>query len=313
MFYDVILSPVGQPNFKKEYHNRAERERTRKINSSIQEIRVLTGTGETDKVSILENAVTIVKEINAGTYRPPASVQTGRPVAAPQAMAVAAVGAAAAPAGAAAVGSNAWQTEISPLFDVMHIAAAMVSLDLRITGSNQSMAAVIGCECAELLEQPFLACFHPEDAGHISRTMRHLQQQQHAHTQQVQAQAQLAAQAAAAQATVAQSLDGIATPPLLHVQPHAIAPLQTWEVLTVRVCRRVRTHKRRSLFLPFPRLFSRLFCSVLFCLGPLDGASELSHLARDQQLNWHGVCRPAARLLVPDRRQAGVQAARLLV
>jgi hypothetical protein len=124
----------------------------------------------------------------------------------------------------------------------MHIAAAMVSPDLRIAGCNQSMGAVIGCDCSELLEQPFLACFHPEDAGHISRTMRHLQQQHQAHRQQLVAQAQIAAHAAAvAQAAAAQSLDGVVTPPLLTPpQQHQIPPLQTWEVLTLRVCRRVR-------------------------------------------------------------------------
>lgn len=258
---------------------------------------MLTGTGETDKVSILENAKRVINEIHAGTYRPPASVQTGRPIPSPQAMAAAAVGRPRMVTAAAGGSSNAWQTEISPLFDVMHIAAAMISLDLRITGSNGSMAAVIGCELAELLKQPFLACFHPEDAGHVSRTMRHLQQQQHAYAQQAQAQAQLAAQAAAAHAAQAQSLDGIGTPPLLQVQPQAIARLKAWEVLTVRVCRRVRS--RRS---PRPTIVNSLLTSVVTSVfaGSLDGSRELPHLTCDKQLKWHEVLWSATRVLVPD-------------
>lgn len=70
------LSPNSQKNFKKEYHNRAERERTRKINNSIQEIRGLTGCVETDKVSILESATKCIADINAGTYRPSPRVKS---------------------------------------------------------------------------------------------------------------------------------------------------------------------------------------------------------------------------------------------
>ena len=71
------VSPNSQKNFKKEYHNRAERERTRKINNSIQEIRLLTGCVETDKVSILESASKCIADINAGTYRPSPRVRSG--------------------------------------------------------------------------------------------------------------------------------------------------------------------------------------------------------------------------------------------
>lgn len=124
------------------------------------------------------------------------------------------------------------------LYTVMHIAAAMISPDLRIQAANQSMGAVIGCDCSELQEQPFLACFHPEDAAHASRTMRHLQQQHFSHRQQLAAQAQLAAHAAAIQAAAAQAIDGLNTPPAPLPQ-HQVPPLQTWEVLTLRISRRV--------------------------------------------------------------------------
>lgn len=120
----------------------------------------------------------------------------------------------------------------------MHIAAAMISPDLRIQAANESMGAVIGCDCSELRNQPFLACFHPEDAAHASRTMRHLQQQHFSHRQQLAAQAQLAAHAAALQAAAAQAMDGLNTPPAPLTQ-HQVPPLQTWEVLTLRISRRV--------------------------------------------------------------------------
>lgn len=120
----------------------------------------------------------------------------------------------------------------------MHIAAAMISPDLRITTANQSMGAVVGCDCSELQDQPFFACFHPEDAAHASRTMRHLQQQHFSHRQQLAFQAQLAVHAAATQAAASQSVDGLHTPPPL-LQQHQIPPLQTWEVLTLRISRRV--------------------------------------------------------------------------
>ena len=112
----------------------------------------------------------------------------------------------------------------------------MISPDLRITAANQSMGAVIGCDCSELKEQPFLACFHSEDVAHASRTMRHLQQHHFSHRQQLAAQAQIAAHAAAAQAAAAQAVDGLNTPPPPLQQPQ-IVPLQAWEVLTLRIAR----------------------------------------------------------------------------
>ena len=122
------VSPNSQKNFKKEYHNRAERERTRKINNSIQEIRLLTGCVETDKVSILESASKCITDINAGTYKPSPRVKTAasRSTAAaatsPTAMSVVAQSqsppsappAAAPPA--VAIQPDAYR-DISPLFD----------------------------------------------------------------------------------------------------------------------------------------------------------------------------------------------------
>lgn len=65
---DLALAVNPTSSFKtskKEYHNRAERERTRKINASIQEIKALTGCAEPDKVSILQTAVRLISEMNA--------------------------------------------------------------------------------------------------------------------------------------------------------------------------------------------------------------------------------------------------------
>lgn len=119
-------SPNSQKNFKKEYHNRAERERTRKINNSIQEIRGLTGCVETDKVSILESASKCIADINAGTYRPSPRVRsaayraTAAAATSPSAMSMGthsppSARAAAAPA-ATRMQPDAYR-DLSPLFD----------------------------------------------------------------------------------------------------------------------------------------------------------------------------------------------------
>jgi PAS domain S-box-containing protein len=133
------LNSQSHASFKKEYHNKAERERTRKINNSIQEIRSLTGCGETDKVSILESAVLNIMTTNTRQRR-----------------------------------LDETPAAISPLFDAMHIALAMVTLENRISGCNPSMAAVIGCSCEELVDSAFLECFHPHDAAQLTQSMREL-------------------------------------------------------------------------------------------------------------------------------------------
>ena len=56
----------------------------------------------------------------------------------------------------------------------MHIALAMVTLESRVSGCNPSMAAVVGCSCEELVDTPFLDCFHPEDASVLAQAMRDL-------------------------------------------------------------------------------------------------------------------------------------------
>ena len=119
----------------------------------------------------------------------------------------------------------------------MHIAAAMVSLEIgqqthRITASNQSMGAVMGCPCEQLVECEFLPCFHPEDAAKLARTMRQLIQQQQQQGQQVM----MAAPSPQPGMSLLDSLSTLNTQP--PVQPQQ-QPL--WQVLTLRVCRKVHS------------------------------------------------------------------------
>ena len=206
----------------------------------------------------------------------------------------------------------------------MHIAAALISPDLRITAANQSMGAVIGCDCSELDEQPFLACFHPEDVAHAARTMRHLQQQHFSHRQQGAAQEQIAAHAAAMQAAAAQSIDGLITPPP-PLEQHQIPPLQTWEVLTLRISRRVSAATGNTIAKFDLAVLATVTACFLACapvvplatpnacapprgfVGSVDGASELSNLASSRRART----RPS-RVFFLDRRQARVQATRFL-
>ena len=119
----------------------------------------------------------------------------------------------------------------------MHIAAAMVSLEIgqqthRITASNQSMGAVMGCPCEQLVECEFLPCFHPEDSAKLARTMRQLIQQQQQQGQQVM----MAAPSPQPGMSLLDSLSTLNTQP--PVQPQQ-QPL--WQVLTLRVCRKGRS------------------------------------------------------------------------
>ena len=127
-------------DFKKDYHNRSERERTRRINTSIQELRALIQCPETDKASILATAVVYVSGM----------VASRKQQAAERTM------------------------EISPVFDMMQLAVAMLDLDARVVDCNDTFARFLGRVRDEVAAHELLGLIVPEDTAALSAAMQAL-------------------------------------------------------------------------------------------------------------------------------------------
>ena len=126
----ALAGPSNTTNFKKEYHNRAERDRTRRINACIQELRVIVGCADSDKVSILQMCVDAVAAHKRSGLPSPGRTSSGEASPALPPPAPAAAAAAAAGGGGGGEGSSSG-IELTPLLDGMQMALGVVGLDMR--------------------------------------------------------------------------------------------------------------------------------------------------------------------------------------